>query len=98
MGKITDAAIAIIVLIIGLWFFTRLGLTLPAIEKMFHNFFSPSSGSATNTTAGIIMGMSLTASRIREKRIRVKEFLKRKIFLERIKILPKQPKEGGRKS
>ena len=96
MGKITDAAIAIIVLVIGLWIFTRLGLNLPAIESMFHKFFFPSSGSATNATSGIIMGMSLTASRIREKRIRVKEFLKRKIFLERIRILPKQPQEGGR--
>ena len=86
MGKITDAAIAIIVLIIGLWIFTRLGLNLPAIESMFHKFFFPSSGSATNATTGIIMGMSLTASRIR----------KRKIFLERIKILPRQPQEGGR--
>ena len=91
MGKITDAAIAVIILIIGLWIFTRLGLNLPAIESMFHKFFFPSSGSATNATSGIIMGMSLTASRIR-----VKEFLKRKIFLERIRILPKQPQEGGR--
>ena len=88
MGKITDAAIAIIVLVIGLWIFTRLGLNLPAIESMFHKFFFPSSGSATNATSGIIMGMSLTAQRIREKR---------KIFLERIKILPRQPQEGGRK-
>ena len=87
-GKITDAAIAIIVLIIGLWIFTRLGLNLPAIESMFHKFFFPSSGSATNATSGIVMGMSLTASRIREKW---------KIFLERIKILPRQPQEGGRK-
>ena len=88
MGKITDATIAIIVLVIGLWIFTRLGLNLPAIESMFHKFFFPSSGSATNATSGIIMGMSLTAWRIREKR---------KIFLERIKILPRQPQEGGRK-
>ena len=88
MGKITDAAIAVIILIIGLWIFTRLGLNLPAIENMFHKFFFPSSGSATNATSGIIMGMSLTAWRIREKR---------KIFLERIKILPRQPQEGGRK-
>ena len=96
MGKATDAAIAIIVLIIGLWILTRLGLNLPAIESMFHKFFFPSSP-PTNATSGIIMGMSLTASRIREKRIRVKEFLKRKIFLKRIKILPGQPQEGGRK-
>ena len=87
MGKITDAAIAVIILIIGLWIFTRLGLNLPAIESMFHKFFFPSSPS-TNATSGIIMGMSLTAQRIREKR---------KIFLERIKILPRQPQEGGRK-
>ena len=42
MGKITDAAVAIIVIIIGLWIFTRLGLTLPTIEGMFHKFFFPS--------------------------------------------------------
>ena len=87
MGKATDAAIAIIVLIIGLWILTRLGLNLPAIKSMFHKFFFPSSP-PTNATTGIVMGMSLTASRIREKR---------KTFLERIKILPRQPQEGGRK-
>jgi hypothetical protein len=69
MGKMTDAAIAIIVIIIGLWIFTRLGLTLPAIESMFHKFFFPSPGSVgNNTTAGLIMfGMAASNSRIRQK-------------------------------
>jgi len=98
MGKITDAAIAVIVLIIGLWVMTRLGLTLPAIERMFHQFLFPS-GSTTNTTAGIIMsGMAASVSKIREKRKRLIEYLRRRIFLEQNRIIPKSTKEGGGKN
>ena len=70
MGKITDAAGAVIVLVIGLWAFTRLGLTLPMIEGMFRKFFFPSSGGSVgnNTTAGLILfGMVASNSKIREK-------------------------------
>ena len=69
VGKITDAAVALIVIVIGLWIFTRLGLTLPMIEGMFRQFFFPSSGSAgNNTTAGLILfGMVASNSKIREK-------------------------------
>ncbi|MHB1708713.1 MAG: hypothetical protein ACYCT2_04475 [Thermoplasmataceae archaeon] len=98
MGKITDAAIAIIVLVIGLWILTRLGLTLPAIEKMFHQFFFPSSGTTTNATSGAILGMAASVSRLREKKRRVLEYLRRKIFLERNKIIPKSTNDGGGKS
>jgi len=69
MGKITDAAVALIVIIIGLYILTRLGLTFPSIESMFHKFFFPPSGGATNnTTAGLILfGMASTNSKVREK-------------------------------
>jgi hypothetical protein len=99
MGKITDAAIAVIVLIIGLWVMTRMGLTFPSIESMFHKFFFPSSGGATNnTTAGLtLFGMAASVSKIREKRKRFIEYLRRKIFLEQNRIIPKSMKEGGGK-
>ena len=98
MGKITDAAIAIIVLVIGLWILTRLGLTLPAIEKMFHQFFFPSSGSGANATSGLILGMAASVSRLREKKRRVLEYIRRKIFLDQNHILPKSPNRGGGRS
>ena len=67
MGRITDAAIAIIVLVIGLWIMTRLGLTLPAIESMFHQFFFPASGSSsTNTSASAVFGV-VTAAKARTR-------------------------------
>jgi hypothetical protein len=67
LGKITDAAIAIIVIIVGIWVLSRLGLTLPAIEKMFRTFFFPSSGSApTNVTASLVVGVAST-SKLRKK-------------------------------
>ena len=70
MGKITDAAAAVIVLVIGLWVFTRLGLTLPMIEGMFRKFFFPSTSGTggNNTTAGLLLfGMVASNSKIREK-------------------------------
>lgn len=66
MGKITDAAIAIIVIIVGIWVLSRLGLTLPAIEKMFRTFFFPSSGATTNTTASLVVGV-VSTSKLRKK-------------------------------
>ncbi|EQB70776.1 MAG: hypothetical protein AMDU1_APLC00047G0017 [Thermoplasmatales archaeon A-plasma] len=74
MGKITDTAIAVIVIIVGLWILTRLGLSLPSIEHMFRQFFFPSSGSpANNTTASAVFGIA-SASRIRTKiRNRIEE-------------------------
>ncbi|MHB1708769.1 MAG: hypothetical protein ACYCT2_04755 [Thermoplasmataceae archaeon] len=54
MGKITDAAIAIIVLVIGLWILTRMGLDLASIEAMFRKFLFGGSPGTTNATSAII--------------------------------------------
>jgi hypothetical protein len=96
MGKITDAALAIIVIIIGLWIFTRLGLTFPSIESMFHKFFFPSSGSVgNNTTAGIVMfGMATTNSRIRAKIRNRFVDLKRRIISKSYRKVEMEAKEG----
>lgn len=96
MGKITDAALAIIVIIIGLWIFTRLGLTFPSIESMFHKFFFPSSGNVgNNTTAGIVMfGMATTNSRIRAKIRNRFVDLKRKIISKSYRKVEMEAKEG----
>ena len=95
MGKITDAAVALIVIVIGLWIFTRLGLTLPMIEGMFRQFFFPSSGGTVgnNTTAGlIIFGMAASNSRIRQKfRNRFVE-IKRRVLARNLKREEKEAK------
>ena len=97
MGKITDAAIAVIVLVIGLWILTRLGISLGTIITMAKRFIYGSSPT-TNTTSGMILGMAASASRLREKRKRMVEYLRRKIFLDRNHILPKSPNRGGGRS
>ena len=96
MGKITDAAVAIIVIIIGLWIFTRLGLTLPTIEGMFHKFFFPSSGSVgNNTTSGIVMfGMGASNSRVRAKVRNRFVDLKRRIISRSFRRVENEAKEG----
>lgn len=93
VGKITDAAAAVIVLVIGLWAFTRLGLTLPMIEGMFRKFFFPSGSVGNNTTAGLIMfGMAASNSRIRQKfRNRFVE-IKRRILARNLKREEKEAK------
>jgi hypothetical protein len=53
-GKITDAAIAIIVLVIGLWILTRMGLDLASIEAMIRKFLFGGSSGTTNATSVII--------------------------------------------
>ena len=97
MGKITDAAIAIIVLVIGLWILTRLGISLGTIITMAKRFIYGSSPT-TNTTSGMILGMAASVSRLREKRKRIMEYIRRKIFLDRNHILPKSPNRGGGRS
>ena len=67
MGKFTDLVLAVIVLVIGIWFLTKLHLTAGQIWNMFWKFFSSSSGSSSNTTAGLILGMGMTNSKAREK-------------------------------
>ena len=94
MGKITDAAVAIIVIIIGLWIFTRLGLTLPAIEGMFHKFFFPSTA-GNNTTAGIVMfWMAASNSRVRAKISNRFVDLKRRIISRSFRRAEIEAKEG----
>ena len=83
MGKITDAAIAIFVVIIGFFILARLGITLPAVETAIrHFFYPPSSAPANNTTAGIILGMGMTNSQMREKLQRKIDEIKRRLKLK----------------
>lgn len=93
MGKITDLAIAVIVIIVGLWVLTRLGVSLGSIITMARKFiYGPSSPS--NSTAGILLlGMSASASRLRDKKSRILELLKRNSFLDSIRKLARN---GGR--
>jgi hypothetical protein len=89
MGKFSDAALAIIILVIGLYILTKLGMTWPTIWHMFKTFFSGSSGSSpkTNTTAGsvITFGMAMSNSQIRHKIKEKKEFLIRKAKINQFK-------------
>ena len=57
LGKVTDAAIAIIVLIVAIYFFAKIGITWPVFWHDLHTFiYGKSSGSGTgNTTASAIM-------------------------------------------
>ena len=76
MGKITDAAIAVFVIIIGFFILDRLGISLPVLEHAIRQFFSPSSGTG-NTTASFIMPLTLTNSRVREKIRKKIEYFRR---------------------
>lgn len=54
MGKATDAAIGLFILIIIVLVLTRMGLDLSSLITLFKNFFlGPPSG--TNTTAGMVL-------------------------------------------
>ena len=74
MGKITDAAIAIIVLIVAIYFFAKIGITWPAFWHDLHTFiYGNSAGSGTgNATASAIMLSSRTKQmrRIEESLVR----------------------------
>lgn len=54
LTKLTDAAIAIIVLVIGVWILTRMGMDLSSIETMFRKFLFGGSPGSTNATSAII--------------------------------------------
>ncbi len=84
MGKITDAAIALFVIIIGFFILYRLGITLPLLEHVIKQFFSPSSP-AVNSTSGFILPLMLTNSRIREKARRRIENLRRILKLRSLR-------------
>ena len=66
MGKITDAIIAVLVLIVGLFILTKLGITWPGIWKMIHTFFS-SSPTTNGTASSILIGMAASNSKVRDK-------------------------------
>ncbi len=56
MGKATDIAIGLFVLIIIVLVLTRMGLDLSSLITLFkHFFFGPSGSTGTNTTAGMIL-------------------------------------------
>ena len=84
MGKITDAILAILVLIIGLFILTRLGITWSGIWKMLKAFFS-SSPSTNGTATSIIIGMATSNSKIRLKIKNKKEFFIRRLRINEIK-------------
>ena len=81
MGKFTDLVLAIIVLVVGVWFLTKLNLTAGQIWNMFWKFFSSSSGSSSNTTAGLIVGigMAISNSQLKSKIREKKEMILRAI-------------------
>lgn len=62
MGKITDAVIALIVLVIGLYVLTKLGITWDSLWKMVKTFFSGTSTTTNGTASSIIFGIGMTAS------------------------------------
>ena len=87
MGKITDAIIAILVLIVGLFVLTKLGITWSGIWKMIHTFFSSSSPSTNGTATSIIFGMAASNSKLRNKIKERKELLTRLAKIREIKGL-----------
>lgn len=68
MGKFTDAVMAVIVLIIGLFILTRLGITWGGLWHMLKTFFSSSSPATNSTASSIIIGLAATNSEIRKKK------------------------------
>lgn len=81
MGKFTDAAIALIVLIVGLYILTRLGITWGSIWHMLKVFFSGSSPATNSTASSIIIGLAATNSEIRKKqRDKLEELKRNRVF------------------
>ena len=72
MGKYADGALAILVLIIGIYVFTKLGLNIHEIFHMFDQFFFGSG----SKTAGMI-GLSVSRAKMRKKIQKRKTDLKR---------------------
>ena len=67
MGRITDIAIAIFVIIVGLILLDRMNITLPMLESAFRHFFFSSGSSTGNTTSGFILGLTATNSKMKLK-------------------------------
>lgn len=85
MGKFVDLVLAILILIIGLFVLTRLGITWGGIWKMVHTFFSGST-TTNGTASSIIFGIGMTASnsKVRNK-LRTREELR--VRLQKVKEL-----------
>ena len=95
MGRITDAVLSIIVLIIGLYVLTKLGLTLGSIWQMLQQFF----GGSGTAASSVVMGVGLTNSEIRRKRDGKIEETRRNRFVSALNYLQAQArkiKRGGR--
>lgn len=94
MGKITDAAIAVFVIIIGFFILFRLGISLPVLEHVFKQFFFPSSP-GNNTTAGMVMfGMAASNSRIRVKMRKRLDEIRRRFISRTLRKVEIEAKEG----
>ena len=91
MGRITDAAIAVFVIIIGFFILDRLGISLPVLEHAIRQFFSPSS--PTNTTSSFILPLMMTNSRVREKIRKKVEYFRR---MMRVRSMEKQEFRAGK--
>lgn len=72
MGKYVDGALAILVLIIGIYVFTKLGLNIHEIFHMFEQFFF---GSGSKSTG--MIGLSVSHAKMRKKIQKRKTDLKR---------------------
>ncbi len=84
MGKFVDLVAAILLLVIGLYVLTRLGITWSGIWKMIHSFFSGSSSTTNGTASSILLGMAASNSKIRLKIKNKKEFLMRRLKMKEI--------------
>ena len=89
MGRITDAAIAVFVIIIGFFILDRLGISLPVLEHAIRQFFSPSS--PTNSTSSFILPLMMTNSRVREKIRKRIEYFRR---MMRVRAIEKHKGPG----
>ena len=90
MGKITDAAVAVFVIIVGFFVLDRLGITWPAFWATVHHFFYGSSA-GTNTTAGTIFGISAAARK--QKIMNRMTDVKRSMLLKFIRKTEKEARE-----
>ena len=72
MGKYADAAMAILILIIGLYIFTKLGLSMGEIWKMLKQFFY-----GTGTGSSGMIALSISNAKMRKKIEKHQTHLKR---------------------